>query len=94
MAIFLIKGSSSVSTNFLIATTFPVSLCRHLNTIPYRTFKSWDSNFKTPKGSFYGTLQKNRFLTEKSHSKITKSLFKRAVAAFPDFTDPFVTVES
>ena len=35
MAIFLINGSSSDSTNFLMATRAPVSLFRHLNTTPY-----------------------------------------------------------
>lgn len=34
-AIFLITGSSSDSTNFLMATIWPVSLCLHLNTTPY-----------------------------------------------------------
>lgn len=35
IAIFFISGSSSDSTNFLIATICPFSRCRHLNTTPY-----------------------------------------------------------
>lgn len=35
IAIFLINGSSSLSTNFFIATVWPVSRFLHLNTTPY-----------------------------------------------------------
>ena len=35
IAIFLMRGSSSDSTNFLMATSCVVSLLRHLNTTPY-----------------------------------------------------------